>query len=432
MVNKKLIFIVLLLSIFTYSCNESFNIGADFLPSGDLLDIQITDTVDVFLTTEISTKVRTDNSAALLVGKYNDPYFGTTQAGFVTQILQSSYPAFTDDVIFDSICFQAQLYENNGVYGDSSQLFNFSVYKITKDLSTESTQYYYSDENPDIYTEMEELGSGNAYVYDYFEEKTINNKKVFITYKAMRLKLNNSLGLDFFENEQDYFYSYGKFTKLFKGIYVQSNDNNAMYKIRTTTTSEFDEFGLVMYYHTETSDSVRRYVLPFNSSSARFNLFTHDYTNSPFILNTTNRDSLAYIQSMAGTMVKFEAPGLKNFENVVINKAELLLQVAPNTYSDFKPIDFLWFAGFDTANNVVYFDDFAGQTYQGAEISDNNTYSFFVTRIVQDFIANTYQNLPINFYITNLASAVDFKRTILTNGNHSKPAKLIITYSKYK
>lgn len=432
MANKKHIFIVLLLSFFAFSCEESFKIGADFLPTGDFLDIQITDTVEVFLTTELTEKIRTDNSGSLLVGKYNDPYFGSTQAGFITQVLENTYPNFPDGIILDSICLQFQLYENDGVYGDSTPPFDFTVYEVTQTLSNLSTQYYYSNESPENYTNFDILGTGTANIY-YFEEKDKDKKTII--YKGMSLKLNNSFGQRLIDDDDRYFYSYGtNFSEIFKGIYVESNSNNqAIYKIRTTITSDSSDFGMIMYYHTDSSTTPQTYIMLINTSSARFNLFEHDYTNVPFVNNDkTIRDSLVYLQSMAGTVLKFEAPGLKNFENIVINKAELLLPVAPNTYDNFKPIDYLWFAAYDTADNIVYFEDFAGSSYQGADLTDNNTYSFYITRIVQDLIQNIYQNLPFELYITNLASSVDFKRSIITNGNHSKPTKLIITYSKYK
>lgn len=419
-------------------CDDKFDIGENIVPNSDFLNTQITDTVEIFMYTEKAPRERTDNPLYLLLGSYTDPVFGLSESSFITQVLQATYPNFDETTVLDSICLVLPLVQDDYYYGESDFSLNLSVYKVTDTLFT--SKYYYSDANPDDYTSYEELGSGDAKLTNieyikYLDDEQTQIDTMYDTL-AISLRLDDSFGQELLDNNEDFF-SYGKFTEIFKGIYVKNNTtNSAIYKIDYNVPSTTSNFGMVIFYKNEGDTESQKYVLPINSSSARFNIYNHDYSTSLFYDQLQNPgtivDDVAYIQSMAGTTVRMEIPGLKNFDSVVVQKAELIIKNAPTTvYGDFDPLEKIWFAGYDTTGTIVYFNDFLSSSYEGAEIDSDDSYSFFVTRIVQDLIAGIYDDQEFSIYLTELNAGEDFKRSVITTGQNQEPSKLVITYTKY-
>ncbi len=418
---------VILFSLF--SCNENYNLGLNILPNDDNVNINIIDTVQVNLTTEKAFPMISNNPTNLIIGKYNDPVFGISEASFMTQFRETSYPTWGDSAIYDSVSLILPLAFNDYYYGDNKDThINLSVYKVTDTIN----HIYKTDQNPDELTNYELIGQGNAYKKYFFADTTSEPDTL-----ALILPLNYSFGytmvtnsLDYFENTVSYFHN------IFKGIYVKNNSENpGLYRINTNTNKENSHFGLVFYYHfAHTSAKVRQYCVSLSTSCSRFNMFSHDYTNATFnnelsdSTNTSNNE-FAYLQSMAGTVVKFSAPGLLNLDSIVINKAILIFKTVQNDNN--KPLNEIWLAGLDSINTIIKFQDFYSNSYQGALLEDNE-YKFNVTRIIQGYINGVYNSNYFDFYLMDLSGASSFERSIITNKNNSNPPRIVITYSKIK
>jgi hypothetical protein len=431
MIRKITILAGFIIAIGLSACDKNFELGGNILPSDDFLDIQITDTVAVKLYTENSPHLITSSPQYLLIGNYEDPDFGTTSASFFLQLSQYSYPDWGDSVIFDSICLGLPLAEDPYKYGGTNQPLELQVLEVSDTLKQ---IYYYSDENPNDYTDGNVIGQGlTSYFTAYDTDTSATENKDTL---GLLVRLSDSLGQEFIDNADAYFFNYSeRFYNIFFGIYVKAtNDNFGIYKIRNSVNTKTKNFGLIIFYHFPNSPSEsRRFVIPFVSSNVKFNIFSHDYSNSDFpeIEDTTTqllRDK-AYLQAMSGTVIRLEAPGLANLDSIIINKAELILKVEEN--SQYPENDQLWFVGYDTTKSLVYFDDFNYNTYQGATLYSNE-YHFIITRIIQEEINNFYKKNGIKLYITDLNSNFNFQRCIINNGVglNSSPTKLIITYTK--
>ncbi|MBN2663259.1 MAG: DUF4270 family protein [Bacteroidales bacterium] len=424
--------VVLIFSIF-YSCNERYNIGSNILPNNDFLNINIIDTVEVFLTTEQSMPIISTNPNYLLVGQHDDPLFGITDASFMTQFRQTSYPLWGDTAILDSVCIILPLaIDDDYYYGNNSNAeLNLSVYEVIDTINKTA----YSDQNPNDYTDYNLLGETDVYK-KHFWGKRVNDEgdTVDVDSLALVIRLDDAFGQRLIDDTDGYFEnSVSYFHEIFKGVYITNNsDDPGIYRINTDNTSN-QNFGLVIFYHFAHSQNIERdFCLPLSTSCGRFNMFSHDYTNAVFydqLQDSTIIDQNAYLQAMGGTMVKFSAPGLLNLDSMVINKAELIFKTNSSLAGDFSPLNEIWLAGVDTGQTIVRFQEFYASTYQGA-IIDNQEYKFDVTRIMQSYIDGLYQNSFFDFYLMDLSGASAFNRSVITNGNNNNPPKIVITYTK--
>ena len=429
---RKFFYILLLGSvIFIFSCNNTFNLGKDILPSGDFVDVQITDTVTLKMYTEKSPDIVTSSPEYLLLGKFDDPIFGTTESSFMSQVFQYSYPEWSDSAVFDSICLGLPLADDY-YFGNSPTLPEVTVYKVSDTLYN---KIYYSNEDPSEYTEYEVLGYGKMRFFTPIDS-TEN------TIKGLQLRLSDSLGQEFMNNSEDYFESYGSFYNLFKGIYVKCNNNSGLYKINSSSDDNTKNFGIVIYYHEpDKPDSLLRFVLPITSSAVRFNMFTHDYStgtiNNIIEADTPVLAEKLYLQPMAGTIVKFTAPGVRNLKDIAILNAELYLKTDPSaSIYPYSPLPTVWFTVYDTTMNYAFLNDYLtdANTYEGANYNSlTGEYEFNVTRIIQNYIDTVYQNQDLTLYLFDYKAKSDIGRTVFYNGlEQATRSKLVITYTKLK
>ncbi len=424
--DKKLFFsIILIIIVFITSCNEKYNIGGKIIPANNLANVEITDTVKVIMYTDSIKHLRTDGALNLLVGKYSDPTFGTTEASFITQVQSLTQPDWGDSAIFDSVCISFALADDY-YYGTKEAAPDLSVYEIKDSLKV---QKYYSDADPSKYTDYNLLGTGVC-------RKFVSSDSIDLNIAGYRLRLDDAFGKKLIDNASFYFNINTPFYDKFGGFYVKSNNSSGIYKFRTDVTSKSKNFGLIIYYHFPSDSKSLSFVLPVTLKSNRFNMFTHNYTGTPFVseMNATSSPAqYVYLQGMAGTKIRVTFPGLRNFnKKVIINKAVLVLKNAPtNVLGIYSPIDKIWFLGNNLINyNTVYFNDFlSNSSYSGFEIAEGE-YKINITRIVQNYINSYYKDKNVGLYLDLTNSINNFKRTIITNGiNSGNPSKLVITYT---
>ena len=122
-------------------------------------------------------------------------------------------------------------------------------------------------------------------------------------------------------------------------------------------------------------------------------------------------DSLVYIQTSPGTMVKVKVPGLKSFSNKIIHRAELIAEQVPasigaNTLeAKLAPPNYLFLGAYDSVAKVIRNvpNDFDGVTgtatlshfggkvqFKSLQGYDNvATYNFSIGRYVQGVISRS-------------------------------------------
>jgi hypothetical protein len=119
------------------------------------------------------------------------------------------------------------------------------------------------------------------------------------------------------------------------------------------------------------------------------------------------KDSLIYVQTSPGTMVKIKVPGLSKFANKIIHRAELIAEQVPTTAASFLETRFtapqyLFLGAYDSSDNVIRsvpndylgtasssFALFGGQVvYKTLQGYDNvATYNFNISRYMQGIVS---------------------------------------------
>jgi hypothetical protein len=181
---------------------------------------------------------------------------------------------------------------------------------------------------------------------------------------------------------------------------------------------------------------------PFAASRARMSHFSHDYgfpVMTPVqqqLNDSTNNDSLVYVQSMAGLKTKIRFPHLMDYIKdgmIIINKAELEITVAENSTGHFAAPAKLLLLGVDAAGNALFLaDQFEGAAYYGGDYNaSTRKYKFNIGRHLQNVLKGTTSDYGL--YLAVAGGSVQANRAIIYGGSSAiSRMKLNLFYTKPK
>src|SRR5450759_3263667 len=130
-----------LVAVLLSSCQKQIlKDGSDLLPNNDFVSIKSIDTLSVFAYTMYDDSVRTDLPSTSYLGQIYDPYFGTTNAGFVTQIRLSNK---WDGLPFTTDSMKLFLYLSGVKGGGSDVIHTLNISEIDDEIYV-NTPYYSS------------------------------------------------------------------------------------------------------------------------------------------------------------------------------------------------------------------------------------------------------------------------------------------------
>jgi hypothetical protein len=417
-------------SFLLFSCTRigTSELGLDFL-SQDAVG-----TKDTVLDVETETIVLEDSlriyptDQQVLGDITNDPIFGRTSASLFLQLKPSFYPFFIkgtkDSIIIDSAVL---IISYKGFYGDSSKPVKIYVNKIDPATPLEVGKFYASN-YANAYGIRKGISVANPFLFDFARAKDSINDRFENASNQIRLKLNQSVAVELLKtyDSNGVYRNDTTFRNAFSGFALSTNsadNHNALIKLSLLDSNT----KLALYYSTSATGSVIRDTLVTNF---RFNYYTAQ--NANFIqrnraaseianhLNGFAKDSLVYVQTSPGTMVKIKVPGLKTFKNKIIHRAELIAEQVPDdarlTTTDSYMIapNFLFLGVYDTATkqlrsvpndyqgaaNPQLLAQFGGQKITKSLYGYNNvaTYNFNVSRYVQGLIARTDSLFDFRLY----------------------------------
>ncbi len=468
-----------MLAFFACTKITNTNIGGGLFPPVD--GVTNKDTVlDVVTKNQSFDTVAVGFSDDHVLGYTNDPVFGNTTAAINFQVaLPNSVFSFGGGVPKTSLQLDSIVlsFSYKGASGDKTSHLGLHVYEMDPENKFSVNSAYNNKVSFEKGNELTEFNTakdvdiatlGNPDTLKQFNEDATNQ---------VRIRLNSAFGerlLNDYDSSREY-QDDSTFHNYVKGFIVEAEQRgNALLSLNLSDTST----RLSVYYHYPNGSggvdsAVRRFATNAlscaSSNSINRNYFGTDISNN-FPSSLKPQDSLIYIQTSPGTYAKIKIPGLDSLPNIIVHRAEILMQQVPDvtSFSDTAftaPNLFLaayiqdsakrFAVPFDiqySSGSIVNLSTFGispikkTDPFSGKVIS---TYSFDISRYVQSVVTrndSAYDFIlwaPYNYYLypsidaiystpiaTPALNSVAIGRVRIGGGNNSRyKMRLHIVYS---
>ncbi len=432
----------LVAAFFISNCKDDQNsLGLDIQPPNDKLHVLSTDTTAVIAYSQLVDSIKTDETSLSLLGSMSDPVFGSSTAGFCTQLRlgQTAY-SFGSSPLPDSLVLTLKY---NGFYGDSSADMTVKVYELDEQILFDSS--YYSNHSVAF---KETLLARKTFIPDFADSVLIDSVRYAPHLRINLTSITQNLAVKLLEAPADSMASNTSFLNYFYGLYVTAepvgSGGSIIYFDLMSSVS-----GMTLYYHNSTDDSLQ-FTYTINSNCARFGKFDHNYNlGSPaFKAQVLNKDtsfgkSICYLQAMAGVKTFVRFPNIKNFYangKIAVNEARFFMSslelnpfVAAATSLALVKKDST--GGYNLLEDQLNGTDYFGGTYD----KNNHGYWFRITTSIQELMRSenqdtTFRDYGFELYVSG--GAVNAQRVVLNGSSplnpelFSKRMKLVITYTK--
>ncbi len=318
------------------SCSKSSELG------GDIVGV---DDYETHVSYDININAKTVNTSATRVfskgqnpseyqflGKIQDPVFGESKAEIYAQFLLASgsfFSKFTDPVV-DSVVLTMQ-YDSLSLRGRLRNSFmDLQVHRITEQLSNQANYYSNSQISYDQ-TPVGKLINSPVYGWDSLKVKTPVNGKIIDEKLVphLRIPLDKSLGEELLGYDSLYYVSNSRFGEKFMGLHLSADVENTLLAFNMLSGTG-SLTALNVYYKEDTVPKLFKFYVT-RGVAVSFSTYEHDYSNSiveQFMNGSEAEDSLLFLQGMAGVEIELEIEDLRQFEDKVINLAELTMYYA--------------------------------------------------------------------------------------------------------
>lgn len=429
---KYLTGVLLAFMVVFYACQkEDESLGSNLLPGIRLIEAKnFKDSTSITAYTYTDDSIRVEKPRYNLLGSFNDPVFGYTNAAFSAQFRMPYYPRYEKDAVLDSLILQLSY---KYVYGDTITPQTVQVRELEDSLRYDAAYLSTYKIRDHAYPEI--LGS-KSFVPKFRFTNTDT------TTQTIRVRLNTALGNRLLKMDSLNMVSNSVFLKSFKGLLIETaplSRKGAIMKIDGNSSV------LVLHYHTAAHDTLG-FAYRVSENSAKVSGYIHDYSNTAFFANLnkqTGTDSLVYLQPTGGTKVLVNIPSLakwKDSTNYIINKATLSFRIDP-VLSDFTryeipPQIYLKYIGIskdDALHEKEIFPsdaDLSATYYGGFYNSRTQSYDFNITQHFQQVIKGLKNGDKL--YLVAADRNTSPSRVVLKSGFSSKPILLNVIYTRFK
>lgn len=412
-----------LFSITFWACENDNQIGLDITPPGERFMYKTDSSSVIKVNTLRQDSLTSEKRERSLLGAMNDPVFGKSGAGILTQLRLSSYEVdFGNEPHLDSVVLIMK-YDNG--YGDTTDIQRVKVYELADSLYFDST-YYSNIDVSRFYSESDILAD-----YEYYPTPTAD---------SLQIRLDDRIGSKILQADENALLSNDGFLNYFKGLYL-----TAMPTEEDGSISYFDlgggESKMVIYYQNSEEDSLD-FEIVINSNCAYLNTFWHDYTGSEagmVINDSTQNFGNVYIQAMAGLrahlMIEFSDSIMKYADQgIAINKAELIIPANPNYITQYKsnPGSIQIFNANPDGTNEFIGDIFVSEDYYGGFFEKGSeTYSFNIARYLQNLLdpEPDFRQENTGMFIVVKDARISANQLVLKNDPEGERIRLNITFT---
>lgn len=450
--------LLLLVALLLSYCTDPTSVGSDLLEE-DRVNSAFTDTVTILSRTLEGDSVATYSLSAprwlsgYLLGDFSDPLFGRTVAEIYTQptlnVALGSFtrPDFPANAMLDSIVLVLP-YNANTFYGNTDELFQVEINELTDSLSVDST--YFSNRR---FAFGQSLGSktftpslDSFPVLDYRSGSSPDTFQV----AQLRIQLDAAFGQRLLSLDSATYSLNSNFINHFKGLAIRAVTPTAGmigFTLAPDSGGGFFDAGIYVYYRADTLN--QQYRFPISVSSPVVSYLENDHSNTPvapFIGSSMFSDSLAFLQGTEGLLVELEFPNLEGLENVVVNKAELVVPVAslsgddPDLYPPARQL--LVFRRDMQSGNFVPIDDYLlpdpsrrttvfGGLLETGTNGQPDVYRLNISLHFQEMLKdNRTTDISDVIYLSITPRGSRASRSVLYGGTHpTNPIKLNLIYT---
>ena len=396
--------LTLLISLFILnSCKNQDSIGLGVINSNQTSGSLI-DTSTIVINTVKEDTVLTSGLGKTPLAYFSDPVFGTTEANLALDLNLPSGAAYTlptGTIDVDSALLVLR-YAPNSFYGDSiASRFKANVYQL-KERLLQTTAYYST--KTFAYDNTVLLGTKS------FFSRTSDSVQITTPIAGapdtvlkvppqLRIPISKSfINSILFNASSTQLSSNLVFKNNVKGLYVTLDKNQP--GPGGTFMMSLDSAASIQVYYRNTNGTVvdtAVLVLPSNLHAAEIK-HTPSATINTALANTTTGSKTFYLQGLGALRNKISFPYLKNIiksvgGDVVVNRAELVVTIAPGSNIPFEPLPKLVLYRNDLANQRTYIQDASndprafGTTAPGGFYDrQNQKYHFLITAYIQDLM----------------------------------------------
>jgi hypothetical protein len=415
------------------SCeNNPTTIGSGLLPGSDFVLTKSIDTLSARSFTMYDDSIRSDNPSVSYIGQIYDPYFGTTNAGFVTQIrLKPEW----DDLSFtiDSVKLVLYILDVKGG-AKTNVLHTLKISEISEQIFT--NKEYYSNRAVPLTGYSVDNILLPALKPDSINELEINLPVSFGEY------LTRDTSKLFHNNVRP------DFRAFFKGLYFELNPSSDPLLLSLSLTyqnSGYYNNYIVLFMHNDAGVAKEFYfILDAKNTNASFNKFSHDFTTAQpgkkiMHINDGFMDTLSYLQNLNGVYTRIYFPGLESlknnpdFDKIGINKARITVPVhSDGDLYNISTAPSKLYLRYRTKGGPKYLvPDYSSsypQFFDGAKDTTAKKYIFNIPGFVQKYLEdNTGEILPE----LEIFQSGGTKNAIFKANNSKSPVKFELTYTKF-
>ncbi|MBL7809208.1 MAG: DUF4270 family protein, partial [Saprospiraceae bacterium] len=334
-------------------CKKPGALGYE-LVDDEYSDYAFTDTIQIRCTIERDDSTLTSDVSStadyFLCGELNDPEFGKSTSEIYALLLgQNLNPNFDTTQAFDSIVLYLN-YAPAGFYGDTLQPQTLRVFRVDAGSELKDDQDYYSNHFFPASTEIGKL--------ENFYPKPTTSDSLFegIEGAFLKLTLDPAFGLELFTLDSSLYSVDSTFQKILRGLKITSSSagSGAMMAFNLNNSSLSR---IRLFYHQKSDSAALNYDFFFEGAN-KFTHFIHDHSGSPAgqLLGQTADDKL-YVQGMEGVRVKIEFPYAQLLNNIAVNQAQLVLNVADDNLSFAPAAQTVLTQWLESDTNFVYTSD---------------------------------------------------------------------------
>ena len=428
----------LLIGVLFFSCGKydvQFPVGTDLIKSD--MNISITDTLSVQLSTSMIDSLETSGADTLLVGHYTDDRLGPVQT---TSFFRFLIPTATvnNTQIFDSLILVMS--QNGYYYGDTNVMQHITIHQLGSNLTLGTGVYYYNISSA-AYDDESTLGE----IYFKPTPKTRTQLSIKIDSLFGQKLFNLMVAKDQIILDDADFHNY------FQGVAAvpDANDQSIVGFTQRDTM-----LYMRMYLHAN-NEYVNYYNFTFKVETGinHFSQISEDRSATPLknLVNqetdipSTSTNNEVYLQGGTGLTPIVRIPylgKLLELQNTVILKAELILSPVDHTYDYNQIPTTISYYGTNTDNQVIgsYFDPSSGRTLYGSLnlvdplYNENTYYVFDITPYIKQQLASKYftpSKAGLLLAYNKPSFNVTVNRLVLGGENHPTKKAIIKLYTMH-